>query len=211
MTWLLLYALAAGGNLVWLLLRDQMTFWQQACVPCLTVLLAGAGVLLRLRELSRAERGHCLRGALWVLLGYYLAILSVLLFFGGLFHMDRGWGGAVNLEPLHTIRAYLRFYQRTGSWISVLNLLGNVLIFVPLGVLLPVLLRPLRRWWLFLPLAALLAVGVEYVQYLTATGAADVDDSILNFAGAAAAFLLTRLCQLLHGVWRNRRGDNHDR
>ena len=134
-----------------------------------------------------------------------LLILSVLLFFGGLFHLDRGYGGAVNLEPFHTIRNYIIYYRRTGSFVSVTNLLGNVVILVPLGVLMPVMFRPMRHFWTFLPLAALVSCGVEYIQWVTATGAADVDDSILNFIGAALGYLFTRLCQITAGMIAKRR------
>lgn len=140
------------------------------------MLLAGTGVLLRLRKLRGEQRRRYRTGALWVLLLYYLCILSVLLFFGGLFHLDRGYGGAVNLEPFHTIRNYIIYYRRTGSFVSVTNLLGNVVILVPLGVLMPVMFRPMRHFWTFLPLAALVSCGVEYIQWVTATGAADVDE-----------------------------------
>lgn len=140
-------------------------------------------------------------GALWALFLYYLAILSVLLFFGGLFQLDRVWGGSVNLEPFHTIRNYVRFYRNTGSPVSIMNLLGNAVIMVPLGVLLPLLFRSMCHFWTCLPLCALTAVGVEWLQWVTATGAADVDDSILNFLGAALGYFLVRLCQLAAG-WR---------
>ena len=119
----------------------------QAAVPAGTVLLAGIGVALRLRSLPRGARGRYLWGALWALFLYYLAILSVLLFFGGLFQLDRVWGGSVNLEPFHTIRSYVRFYRNTGSPVSIMNLLGNVVIMVPLGMLLPVLFRTQRHFW----------------------------------------------------------------
>ena len=85
------------------------------------------------------------------------------------------------------------------------NLLGNVVILVPLGVLMPVMFRPMRRFWTFLPLAALVSCGVEYIQWVTATGAADVDDSILNFIGAALGYLFTRLCQITAGMIAKRR------
>ena len=39
----------------------------------------------------------------------------------------------MNLEPFHTIRNYIIYYRRTGSFVSVTNLLGNVVILVPLG------------------------------------------------------------------------------
>ena len=186
---ILCYSAAILVNLVWLLLGGQLDMLLQAAVPAGTVLLAGIGVALRLRSLPRGARGRYLRGALWALFLYYLA---------------RGYGGAVNLEPFHTIRSYVRFYHNTGSPVSIMNLLGNVVIMVPLGMLLPVLFRTMRHFWACLPLCALTAVGVEWLQWVTATGAADVDDSILNFLGAALGYLLVRLCQLAAGRRKNK-------
>ena len=138
MVHLICYGAALALNLGWLLLGDHLSLWTQVSVPVFTVLIAGIGVALRLWELPRGEaRRRYLRGAMWVFLVYYLAILSVLLFFGGLFHMDRGWGGNINLEPFHTIRNYIRYYRNTGSHVSIFNLLGNVVIMVPMGALLP--------------------------------------------------------------------------
>ena len=90
------YVAAAVLNLVWLLLGDELHLTHQLAVPVLTVVIAGAGVLLRLRTLPLTAWRRYLRGSLWVLFCYYLFLLLVLLFFGGLFHMDRGWGGTVN-------------------------------------------------------------------------------------------------------------------
>ena len=202
---LVCYLAAAGLNLGWLLLGDSLHLAHQLAVPLVTVAVAGTGVLLRLRALPRQARRGYLRGAVWALFFYYLALLMVLLFLGGLFHMDRGWGGTVNLEPFHTIRSYIRYYRNTGSYVSILNLLGNVVIMVPLGVLLPILFRGMRHFWTFLPLAALASVGVEYVQWRTATGAADVDDSILNFLGAFLGYFFVRACQMGYAAWRRKR------
>lgn len=199
------YVVAAVLNLVWLLLGDELHLTHQLAVPVLTVVIAGAGVLLRLRTLPRTAWRRYLRGSLWVLFCYYLFLLLVLLFFGGLFHMDRGWGGTVNLEPFHTIRNYIRFYRNTGSYVSIMNLLGNVAIMVPLGVLLPLMFRGMRHFWTLLPLAALVSVGVEYIQWRTATGAADVDDSILNFLGAFLGYFFVRVCQMGYAAYMRRR------
>ena len=205
MVHIICYLAAVGLNLMWLLLGDHLHLAHQLAVPLLTVLIAGAGVLVRLHGLPHSARQRYLRGALWALFLYYLALMLVLLFLGGLFHMDRGWGGGVNLKPFHTIQSYLRFYRNTGSYVSILNLLGNVLIMVPLGVLVPLLFRRMRHFWSFLPLAALVSVGVEYLQWRTATGAADVDDSILNFTGAFMGYLFVRVWQMGHTAYRRRR------
>lgn len=197
MAHVLCYLFALVLNVGWLLLGDHIHLTRQMAIPLITVAVAGLGVWLRTASMAPGEGRRYRQRAMWALLLYYLAILSVLLFFGGLFHIDRGWGGTVNLKPLHTIRSYLIYYERTGSWVSIANLLGNVVITIPLGMLLPMMFPRLRRFWLTLPLCALFAVGVEYIQWRTATGAADVDDSILNFAGAFLGYLAVRTVQIL--------------
>lgn len=195
---LICYLAALALNVFWLIRGDGLSVDRQMMIPVFSVAVAGVGVFLRTRPLGKAGKRAYRSRALWVLLVYYLAILSVLLFFGGLFHVDRAWGSAVNLEPFYTIRRFFIHYRRTGSLSSLSNLLGNIVILIPLGVLLPVMFRALRRFWLALPLMALFAVGVEYVQWRFGVGIADVDDSILNFVGAAAGYVLTRLCQMVY-------------
>ena len=190
--------------MLWLGLRDRLSIWMQMSVPVVTVGLLSIGAVAAVTGMPRRARVRYSRRMLWVVLLYYLAILSAMLFFGGLFHLDRAWGGAVNLEPFRTIRNFFRHYQRTGSLSSLFNLLGNAAILAPLGVLLPLMFRPMRRFWIFLPFAALIAGGIEYLQWVTALGVADVDDSILNFAGAAAAYFVTRLCQMIY-FWIEKR------
>lgn len=200
------YLAAAGLNLLWLWRGDGLSTMTQMSIPVLAVLAAGLGVLLRTRTMRPGEKKQYRRRALWVLLLYYLAILSVLLFFGGLFHVDRVWGGAVNLEPFYSIRRFLIHYRRTGSLASLSNLLGNVLVLMPLGILLPWLFPALRRFWLCLPLMALICVGVEWLQWRTGAGIADIDDSILNFFGAAAGYFAARLCQIVYRAVQTGRG-----
>ena len=195
---LLCYLAAVLLNLFWILKGDRLSVNHQMLIPVLCVVIAGIGVVSRTRHMSARGARTYRRKALWMLLVYYLAILSVLLFFGGLFHVDRAWGSAVNLEPFYTIRRFLIHYQRTGSLSSLSNLLGNIVILIPLGILVPLIFRPLRRFWLTFPLLALFAAGVEYIQWRTGVGIADVDDSILNFAGAAVGYVLTRLCQMIY-------------
>lgn len=198
------YFFAAIANVLWLFVGDRLSMWQQMSIPVITVGLIGAGAVFSCAHIQQEGRKRRMKRCLWIILIYYLAILSVLLFFGGLFHLDRVWGGPVNLEPFYTIRNFFIHYRRTGSLSSLFNLLGNIAILVPLGVLLPVMFRSMRHFWTFLPLAALIAVGVEYLQWRTATGIADIDDSILNFIGAAAGYFVTRLCQIVYHLIQKR-------
>lgn len=200
-----LYLLAGGINVYWLICADRLNSFTQIVIPAVSVLLVTAGVLLKLDKLSMEQGRSYRRRALICLLVYYGAIVCSVVFFGGLFGMERGWGGAVNLEPLYSIRRYIIHYRRTGSLFSLFNLVGNVLLLFPLGLLLPAVFRVMRRWWLFIPLLAVVCMGVEWVQWALGVGVADVDDSILNFIGALAGYVVTRLCQSITAFVRRDR------
>lgn len=199
-----LYLIAGAGNLIWFCYPDRLSDFTQVVIPVITVLLVLAGALIRLRELSGQERGAYFRRVLMGLLCYYCFILCALLFFGGPFGMERSWGGAVNLQPMYSVRRYLIHYRRTGSLVSLFNLVGNVMLLVPLGVMLPILFRSLRRFWIAIPVLALLGVGIEALQWWFGVGVADVDDAILNGLGAVSGFLLARLCQLIYFTFTKR-------
>ncbi len=189
--------LVIATNLGWILLGDRLSLKIQLLIPIFSVLLWGLTVYLRCHVLTREGRGRCVHTNLWLLLLYYLVLILVILLFGGLFHVDRGWGGTVTLDLFHTVKNYWKLYQRTGNFESVSNLLGHVIVLMPLGVLLPVMFRPLRKFWLALPILLAVAIGVEVGQYLLQTGTADVDDSLFNFMGAWFSYAVTRGVQMI--------------
>lgn len=105
----------------------------------------------------------------------------------------------LNLTPLHTIRNYWHvltnraYYTEKWGFASVyeyharhafLNLVGNVVMFVPLGYFLPRLFPRLRNLLVFLLAFLGLLAAVELTQLFTLLGSCDVDDLILNLAGA---------------------------
>ena len=94
----------------------------------------------------------------------------------------------MNMVPLATIRLYLHVLAEPSlsHLIShaVVNLAGNVVMFVPLGAFLPALWRKLRKWWKSVLCTAIVITLIEIVQLFTLVGSCDVDDLILNVAGA---------------------------
>jgi glycopeptide antibiotics resistance protein len=102
-----------------------------------------------------------------------------------------------NLVPFHTLAIYFRNF---GSWFWMRNLFGNIFLLLPLGLLGPIALPVLRRWWLVLPLALLISASIELAQHSIPDRSADIDDVIVNVAGALigyAAFRITRLAVAL--------------
>lgn len=74
-----------------------------------------------------------------------------------------------------------------GGWFGpVFNTLGNIALFVPLGMLAVMLWRRSTRPVLRATLAGLLfSLAIETTQFLFALGRSDIDDLLLNTLGAA--------------------------
>ena len=101
-----------------------------------------------------------------------------------------------SLVPFVTIRRQLRHLIRWRSpWLirhSLLNLGGNVLLFLPMGYFLPALWSRFRSYPKVLLLGSLTIIAVEVLQVLTLVGRCDVDDLILNLLGVSIGYLLFR-------------------
>ena len=69
----------------------------------------------------------------------------------------------------------------------------NFLLFLPMGAMLPLLYPSMRRTWRFVLLQTLLLLAVESAQLILRCGSCDIDDVILNLAGALAGYLAARL------------------
>lgn len=79
-----------------------------------------------------------------------------------------------------------RFYARH----AVINLVGNVVMFVPLGFFLPVIWQSLRRLRFCMLCGASIILCIEIVQLFTLTGSCDIDDLLLNLIGIGLGYVL---------------------
>lgn len=191
------FAFAIFVNFFWIFLRDSLSMKFQLFLLATTIVLIVLSSILGAISQTGKKKKIFLLGGQWVLFVYYLYILSVLLFFGGLFQINRTYSGEFQLIPFKTIDSYILFYRNTGSFVSLSNLLGNLVLMMPLGYFIPTLFEKTRKFWVFIPIVAIIATGVELIQWKTGTGIGDVDDSILNFLGAVLAYMVTRSHQML--------------
>ncbi|MFF3212659.1 VanZ family protein [Streptomyces sp. NPDC002886] len=103
-----------------------------------------------------------------------------------------------NTTPGHSINAYLDGASTTEA---VRQLGGNLLLGLPFGVLLPVLMPPARGLLRVAVVTVCLMTLVELIQGALVTGRVfDIDDVILNTAGALLGYLLIgrRLGRAVH-------------
>ncbi|WP_227394924.1 VanZ family protein [Jeotgalibacillus aurantiacus] len=103
------------------------------------------------------------------------------------------WQHNMNLTPFRNITMYLNGSEYFNSNIILHNTLGNLLIFLPLGLFLPILYKKCRNWWKMLLMGAGLSLLIELTQFFTMTGQFDIDDVILNGAGALVGYLLVKV------------------
>lgn len=133
--------------------------------------------------------------ALWKsLLAAYLAMMVWLLFFREGYDPSLPYTQQLkyNLTPFATIGRYLdhlSWENRPDLWQgATVNLVGNVLMFIPLGFLVPRVFPRLRKFWKTLALLTLAIVAVELIQLVALVGTCDVDDLILNVAGISLGY-----------------------
>lgn len=127
----------------------------------------------------------------WVVFVLYLVFLAKLL----LLSRTPGSVRSLNLIPFRTIADYLFSNSAGVRRFSLGEVLGNVVVFVPLGACLP-LLRRRTDVWSNVRIVIAVSVTVEVLQGLLGVGASDVDDVILNALGGLTGGLL------LAGLWR---------
>lgn len=102
----------------------------------------------------------------------------------------------MNLIPFRTICNYFQHFGVINEHF-VLNVLGNIFAFVPLGIGLPLLGKQYQNTLKMTALAVLLPVMVEFMQLFIGRQV-DVDDIVLNASGIILGYLLYRI---LHRVF----------
>ena len=97
-----------------------------------------------------------------------------------------------NFIPFRTIFSYLErlFNSTIITNIVVTNLLGNLVMFVPMGMALPVLFSEKLKIIVF---TIFLVIINEITQFITFTGSADIDDIILNTIGAMIGYGIIKI------------------
>ncbi len=98
---------------------------------------------------------------------------------------------AYNLIPFKSIAEYFGRYlkDQINPTSFYINIMGNLFLFFPMGVLLPCVATKLKGAKPLLAGVGMI-LAVEVVQYFTARGSFDVDDIILNSVGLVLGWLV---------------------
>lgn len=119
-----------------------------------------------------------------ILLFCYMAVLLYYLLFSERDYAAVGY----NIVPFAEISRYITYRHSLGMRLVLINLGGNILGFIPFGLLLPdrnpKAVRMIRACLIFF----LFSLIVEGIQWITHMGCFDVDDILLNTLGGVFGY-----------------------
>ena len=149
-----------------------------AAVYTILYLLVRAAVSIRNKRIDwKRERLHILM---------YINLLVILYFtFSPLvLDFDEIFNCRINLLPF----VYLTDYENKTN--MILNIFGNILMFVPTGIILPILYKRLDNFFKVAGTGFLMSLAIEIMQLPFAARTSDVDDLIMNTLGVATGFVI---------------------
>jgi glycopeptide antibiotics resistance protein len=118
----------------------------------------------------------------------YIIFLALLFFLpmGG----DNTYG--FNFYPLQTL---YKMYYYPSTIFAVFNIIGNIALLIPLGLLLPLIIKFFNSFIKILTFSLFFATSIEVIQYYFLSGlrTSDIDDILLNVIGICLGYYLLKL------------------
>lgn len=118
--------------------------------------------------------------------------------------LDRHWGERqAELMPFWEVRNLLENISNKylrDFWL--VQIFGNIAMFIPLGVLLPYLLNVTNFKSVFL-ISLAFSAGIEITQYITGRGLCEFDDVFNNTFGACLGYMSWRLKMRYNEKYKN--------
>ena len=137
------------------------------------------------------------RAILWTLFIVYCLIVMYLVFFSRGFRTQYTYSYYfkyfTNFIPLKTIVHYIQIYCKGWQSLAIFNLLGNFVLFLPMGMLLPCVFKKIDCLWKVTLCVFITVLLVEATQFLLRVGIIDVDDLIFNVVGAMIGYGIIKI------------------
>ncbi|MDD3339539.1 MAG: VanZ family protein [Lachnospiraceae bacterium] len=154
----------------------------------------------------KANTKKYIRVAGRVLFVLYILLLAYFLFFAEWYGRGMRVEGEYhyNLHLFREISRYWKYQERLGFMAVFLNLAGNVIGFIPLGFILPVIHHRYKHIWLVTLLGFTFSLFVETIQLFVRVGSFDVDDMLLNTLGTVIGYICFLICDRIRRSYGKR-------
>lgn len=156
-------------------------------------------VIYRIYNVIKNKKTNMVREViLFIFFVYFLFLLLLTIFKGGCItfinqfdsymYREHGLLGIINIVPIkETINTFM--HSETGMRNSLRNLIGNILVFMPLGFFIPLLFDKFNNLKKVLKVGCLSSLAIELSQLFVGSNVCDIDDVIYNTLGALAGFI----------------------
>lgn len=161
---------------------------------------AGIICVLPGRFINMGNRTH--RVLKWAFFILYMIVLIYLVFFAESMGRTGHTGYVYNLRPFREIKRYWKYLGRADrmGMIALLNIVGNILAFVPFGIFVPLLSDGKCQFVAVFFSTFCMTLSIELLQLITKVGTFDVDDILLNCVGGVLGYCLYAVAR----AFRNR-------
>ncbi|MEK3997131.1 VanZ family protein [Psychrobacillus sp. FSL W7-1493] len=97
-----------------------------------------------------------------------------------------------NFIPFRTINLYIHSiaHGTLNIKIPLKNLGGNLILFLPMGIFLPLIIKRINNIRIYVITMTVLLLFIEVTQVVSRRGSFDIDDLILNMLGAVIGFAI---------------------
>lgn len=145
-------------------------------------------------SLSQDKKEKILIG-LYILFFMYLFLMIWEVFIGPY----RSYSGIrrYNLYPFKTIIAFLLNANKYNFEVIFINLIANIITFIPLGFFISVLFRRSCKLINVALSSMLIIICIEMGQFILNVGVLDIDDIILNTVGCVLGFMFYKAVKKL--------------
>ena len=156
-------------------------------------------IIYRLYNVVKNKRINIAREIiLFIFFVYFLFLLLLTIFKGGriefsnqfnsFMYREHGLLGIINIVPIkENINTFM--HSETGMRNSLRNIIGNILVFMPLGFFIPLLFDKFNNLKKVLKVGCLSSLAIELSQLFVGSNVCDIDDVIYNTLGALAGFI----------------------
>ena len=139
---------------------------------------------------SIKKRNHYQMGIFMVFVAYIILTIYFLLFAEETGRTVATESYNYNLELFKEIRRFWDYRETLGRGAFVLNVIGNVVCFIPMGIMLPLIFKKCKNILFTVFMVFLFSLTMEIIQLITKVGSFDVDDLFLNTLGGFIGCLL---------------------
>lgn len=170
-------------------------------VGCCLFMYMGSRFLSSNLDKPYKKKPYQINIIIWFLL--YIVLLCTLTLFddyfgrSGLFFMN--WNSSAfhdyiknyfNIIPFRTIGSFIKGYINgyTDSYTFTYNIFGNLAAFMPFAFFLPLIFKRQQFFPVFFITMTGIVMVIEILQFVTFSGSCDIDDLILNVAGACLMY-----------------------